>query len=195
MKNSQKAAPDLNLLRLLRPILRLTACLAVLASLSLPALAQDNPFGGVTNEPRPSEYLHWDAGAVAGIKAELAQGLADGEGIWDTGFIYKRVLQAADHRPHSMSIVHRSGYTQPEIHETKWDMYIILDGSGTVRMGGERVGWVDGLPPSQQRPDLVGYEEFAVTAGDILHVPARVWHQLLTEEGTSVTYALINIFE
>lgn len=167
---------------------------SMLAGLS-PVLAQDNPFGGVTNEPRPSEYLHWDAAAVAEIKSDLSQRLENGEGIWGTGFIFERVLQAADHRPHNMSIVHRRGYTQPEIHETKWDMYVILDGSGVVRMGGERVGWIDGLPPEEQRPDLVGYEEFQVTKGDILHVPARVWHQLLTEEGTSVTYALINIFE
>ncbi len=168
----------------------------LLACFLFPAVthAQD-PFGNVTNEPRPSEYLLWDAETVAGIKAELAQGLEDGEGIWGTGFIYNRVLQAADYRPHNMSIVHRSGYTQPEIHETKWDMYVILDGSGTARMGGERIGWVDGLPQEQQRPELSGYQEFQVTKGDILHVPARVWHQLVTEPGTSITYALINIFE
>lgn len=165
-----------------------------IASLQSVSLAQDT-FGGVTNEPRPSEYLLWNAETVAGIKSKLQQGLADGNGIWDTGFIYERVLQEADHRPHSMSIVHRTGYTQPEIHELKWDMYVILDGSGTVRIGGERVNWIAGLPPEQQRPQLEGYEEFSVTKGDILHVPARSWHQILTAEDASITYALINIFE
>ena len=126
---------------------------------------------------------------------ELQQGLREGEGIWGTDFIFERALQAADHRPHNMSIVHRSGYTQPEIHELKWDMYVILDGSGIVRMGGERVNWISGLPPEQQRPQLVGYQEFEVTKGDILHVPARVWHQMLTDPDASITYALINIFE
>jgi len=29
----------------------------------------------------------------------------------------------------------------------------------------------------------------------MLHVPARVWHQVLTEEGESITYALINVIE
>ncbi len=176
--------------------MRRTHIIVLLTSiLSSGSVLAQNPFGDVTNEPRPSEYLLWDAETVAGIKAELEQGLEDGNGIWGTGFIYERVLQAADHRPHNMSIVHRSGYTQPEIHELKWDMYVILDGSGTARLGGERIGWVDGLPPEQQRPELQGYTEFQVTKGDILHVPARVWHQLVTEEGTSITYALINIFE
>jgi len=161
----------------------------------LTSLFAQNPFGDVTNEPRPSEYLLWNAETIADIKATLEQGLENGDGIWGTGFIYERVLQAADHRPHNMSIVHRSGYTQPEIHELKWDMYVILDGSGIARLGGERIGWIEGLPPEQQKPELEGYTEFQVTKGDILHVPARVWHQLVTEEGTSITYALINIFE
>ncbi len=152
-------------------------------------------FGDVTNEPRPSEYLLWNAETVTEIKANLQQDLEDGEGIWGTGFIFERVLQDADHRSHNMSIVHRTGYTQPEIHETKWDMYVILDGSGTARIGGERVGWIAGLPPEEQHPQLEGYQEFQVTKGDILHVPARVWHQMLTDEASSITYALINIFE
>lgn len=175
----------------MRSLPKLTYLLLTLPTL---VLAQ-NPFGGVTNEPRPEEYLHWDASDVAEIKDDLQEGLDDGEGIWGTDFIFERVLEAADHRPHSISIVHRSGYTQPEIHELKWDVYVILDGSGTARIGGERVGWIDGRPPEEQRPDLEGYEEFSVTKGDILHVPARVWHQMLTEEGSTITYALINIFE
>ncbi|MFN3164222.1 MAG: JmjC domain-containing protein [Pseudohongiellaceae bacterium] len=41
----------------------------------------------------------------------------------------------------------------------------------------------------------MGYEEFQVEPGDLLHVPARVWHQLVTQPDTSITYALINILE
>lgn len=168
--------------------------LLLIAGLHSSSLGQDI-FGNVTNEPRPSAYLHWDADAISGIKRGIEQQLADGNGIWDTGFIFERVLDDADYRPHSISIVHRSGYTQPEIHETEWDIYVILDGSGTARLGGERVNWIAGEPPEAQRPELVGYEEFHVEQGDLQHVPARVWHQLTSEPGTSITYALINIFE
>ena len=169
--------------------------LLVTASLSTGASAQDI-FGGVTNDPRPSEYLIWNAETVADIKSGLEQQLREGNnGIWGTDFVFERVFEAADHRPHNMSIVHRSGYTQPEIHELKWDMYVILDGSGVVRMGGNRVGWKNDLPPQEQRPQLEGYEEFEVTKGDIVHVPARTWHQILTDPDASITYALINIME
>lgn len=160
-----------------------------------PDLSAQDPFGDVPMEPRPEEHRHWDAEAVAAKKAELRERLDAGEGIWGTGFAYDRVLEAAEHRPHSISLILREGYTQPEIHERKWDVYVILEGSGTVLMGGERTNWVEGRPQEEQRPRLTGAESFEVTEGDVLHVPARVWHQLLLEEGQSMTYMLINIME
>ena len=39
------------------------------------ALAQD-PFGNVTNEPRPSEFIHWDSESFVGFKSELEDQLA-----------------------------------------------------------------------------------------------------------------------
>ncbi|MDA0687009.1 MAG: hypothetical protein O2948_00070 [Proteobacteria bacterium] len=169
--------------------------LALAGSGMLTSSTAQNPFGDVPMEDRPAEYLLWDSDFVAGVKGELQQSLAEGNGIWDTNFVFKRILDDAEHRRHSVSIVQRSGYTQPEIHEFKWDIYVILQGSGLARIGGERTGWVEGRPPEEQRPDLEGYQEFSVTQGDILHVPARVWHQLLTDAGSDITYALINIYE
>ena len=170
--------------------LTLLACLASTGNV----LAQ-NVFEGIPVEPRPSEYMHWDAEAFAEIQSGLEQQLEDGSRIWGTLFTYTSVLPRAAHRSHDMQIIHRSGYTHPEIHAAKWDIYVILNGSGTAWIGGERVNWIDGLPPEEQRPRLEGAQEFQVTAGDILHVPARVWHQMLTAPGTSITYALINVIE
>ncbi|MGD2046309.1 MAG: hypothetical protein PVJ80_01065 [Gemmatimonadota bacterium] len=171
----------------------------VLAALTLLVVAQSaqaqDPFGDVTVEPRPEEYILWDAEAFAAKKAELEKRIADGDGIWGTGFAFDRVLEAADYRRHNISIVHREGYTQPEIHEEKWDLYVVVDGSGTLLVGGERTGWVEGLAQSEQHPGLSGAEAFRVTKGDVMHVPARVWHQLVLGEGQSMTYMLINVME
>lgn len=170
--------------------LSMLACLAVAAPLS----AQDG-FSRVTVEPRPEEHLRWDATAFAAKRAELEARLASGGGIWGTGFAFDRVIEDADYRPHSMSIVLREGYTQPEIHQLKWDIYVVLEGSGTVLMGGLRTGWDNARPAEGQRPGLTGAQAFRVTKGDIIHVPAREWHQLVLEEGESMHYALININE
>lgn len=170
------------------------ALFAFAVSASVPASAQD-AFSRVTVESRPEEHLHWDGDAFAAKRAELEARLAGGGGIWGTGFAFDRVIDDAPYRPHSMSIVLREGYTQPEIHQLKWDIYVVLEGSGTVLMGGLRTNWRNDLPAEQQRPQLEGAEAFRVTAGDIVHVPARVWHQLVLQEGESMLYALININE
>lgn len=168
---------------------------AVLCLAAASALSAQDRFGSVTNEPRPEEYLHWDAEAVAEIQRGLERQIEEGSRIWNTRFVFTSVLPEQPHRPHDISIVHREGYTQPEIHELKWDLYVILDGSGTVLVGGERVGWVGGRPAEEQRPELRGARPFAVTEGDIVHVPARVWHQVVLEPGAKMTYALINVNE
>ena len=176
--------------------MRFLGVLTVLAGLGLATsvVAQD-PFQGVPVEPRPSEYLHWNAEAFAGFQNELEGELRGGAGIWGTPFVFMNALPRADHRRHDVQIIHRAGYTQPEIHASKWDIYVILNGSGTALIGGERVNWIDGRPPEEQRPQLSGAQEFQFTEGDILHGPARVWHQVVLEPGESVTYALINVLE
>ncbi len=176
--------------------MRLLCALTSLACLGIaPSVFAQNPFEGVPVEPRPSEYMHWDAEAFAAFQGQLEREVRDGSRIWGTRFVYTNALSRAEHRRHDVQIIHREGYTQPEIHESKWDIYIILDGSGTALIGGERVNWIDGLPPEEQRPGLSGAQEFRVTEGDMVHVPARVWHQVLLEPGESITYALINVIE
>jgi len=170
--------------------------LASTGAVAVPARASaQDAFSRVTVEPRPEEYLMWDAATIAAKRAELEARLDSGGGIWGTGFAFDRVIDDAPYRPHSMSIVLREGYTQPEIHQLKWDIYVVIEGSGTVLIGGLRTNWVDGRPAEEQRPQLTGATPFRVTKGDIIHVPARVWHQLVLEEGESMLYALININE
>ena len=177
--------------------MRCLGFLTVLAGLALATslVAQDDPFRDVPVEPRPSEYIRWDADAFARFQNELEGELDGGSRIWGTRFVYMNALPRADHRRHDVQIIHRAGYTQPEIHATKWDIYVVLDGSGTALVGGERVNWIDGRPPEEQRPQLRGAEEFPITEGDIVHVPARVWHQVVVAPGASITYALINVIE
>jgi len=169
--------------------------LIVLVGLGLASVSAQDPFGGVPVEPRPSEYILWNAENFTDFKNELEGQLRDGDGLWGTPLVVATALPQTDDRPHDGRIVHRAGYTLPEIHATKWDIYVVLDGSGMVRIGGERVNWNDGQPPAGQRPQLSGAQEFQVTKGDMLHVPARVWHQMMVEDGKSITYALIGVSE
>ncbi len=138
--------------------MRFLGSLTVLTCLGIPTsvLAQD-AFEGIPVEPRPSEYIHWDAESFAEFQNELEGELREGPGIFGTQFVYLNALEPDDDRHHNVQIIHRSGYTQPEIHATKWDIYVILDGSGTAFLGGERVNWIDvGRPQEEQCPQIRG---------------------------------------
>lgn len=99
--------------------MRLLCFLSVLISVAPApvALAQD-PFQGVPVEPRPPEYIHWDAQAYAGFKSGLEATLRDRGGIRGTPFVVTQPLPRAPQRPQNVQITHRAGYTPPEIHAT-----------------------------------------------------------------------------
>ena len=90
--------------------MRFLCSLMVLACLGIPAsvLAQD-VFEGIPVEPRPSEYLHWDAEAFAEFQNELEGQLRDGPGIFGTQFVYLNALPRDEDRHHDVQIIHRSG--------------------------------------------------------------------------------------
>lgn len=184
---------QLSILR--RPERRFVPALAFLLGLlgSAEAVSAQNPFGDVTNAPMPEEFIHWDASAFDEIGESLEARIDDGYRTWGTRFVFTSVLPQAEYRHHDISIVHREGYTQPEIHETKWDLYVILEGSGTLLVGGDRRGWIDGRSPEEQRPWLEGATEFEVEVGDVVNVPAKSWHHLMLPEGRKMTYMLINV--
>ena len=90
--------------------MRLFCALSILVGVSIiqVVVAQD-PFGDVPVEPRPSEYMHWNAEAFTGFQAGLEDQLRDGAGIWGTPFVVASALPRADHRPHDVQIIHRAG--------------------------------------------------------------------------------------
>ena len=92
-------------------------------------------------------------------------------------------------------MIHRSGYSRPEIHPEITDVYVILGGSGTIIVGGERVDWVEGQPRESQTPRIDGGQRFPVAKGDILNVPFGTWHQTVLAPWESVTYAIIKVIE
>ena len=63
-------------------LMRCFGLLAVLALVLTPRVLAQDPFQGVPMEPRPSEYLLWDAKAAAGFKAKLEGTLRADSGLW-----------------------------------------------------------------------------------------------------------------
>ena len=61
--------------------MRCVSLVAVVVGLGVANVSAQDPFTDVTNAPRPSEFIHWDAESFAGFKRELVDQLRAGPGI------------------------------------------------------------------------------------------------------------------
>jgi mannose-6-phosphate isomerase-like protein (cupin superfamily) len=131
-----------------------------------------------------SEYLHWDAGALDALGDALKETLARTE---DRGVAVGSLLAPSEARHHYLPIVRRTRSGAPEIHADQTDVMLILEGSGTVVVGGQ--------PMDSPAQGIRGGKRFRVVPGDIVNVPFGTWHQTVLEPGESMTAIVVKVVE
>lgn len=92
-----------------------------------------------------------------------------------------------------MSLVHREGSGEAELHETQSDILIIRDGEGSIVVGGT-------IPDSRRTAAheirgsrIEGGEKQPLHPGDVLHVAPRTPHQILLEPGHRIDYFAVKV--
>ena len=73
-----------------------------------------------------AEYIHWDAASLQAFHDQLTKQLSDDP---DSGLAFTDALARSDARHHYVQVIHRRGYSRPEIHPELTDVYVILGGS------------------------------------------------------------------
>ena len=131
-----------------------------------------------------SEYLHWDAGAFDALGDALSETL---EATTDRGVAVASMLAPSESRHHYLVVVRRSQSGAPEIHADQTDIFLILEGSGTLIVGGQ--------PMDSPAQGIRGGKRFRVAPGDIVNVPFGTWHQTVLEPGESMTAVVVKVVE
>jgi len=94
---------------------------------------------------------------------------------------------------HLAMIAHREGDGEAERHETQADIFVVQDGAATLVVGGELV---DGKTTAQgelRAPSIKGGDRKTIGPGDVVHIPAKVPHQLLIPAGMKFTYFVVKV--
>jgi mannose-6-phosphate isomerase-like protein (cupin superfamily) len=99
----------------------------------------------------------------------------------------------ADYGSSNVAISHREARGIPEIHDHMDDYFIVQSGEATLIIGGEVVNARTIEPHETRGEAITGGETRKLTAGDIVHIPARLPHQLLIEQGKRFTYFVIKV--
>ncbi|HYA17366.1 MAG TPA: hypothetical protein VEF06_07865 [Bryobacteraceae bacterium] len=98
----------------------------------------------------------------------------------------------ADFETHRFRMLYRDADGFPEQHDTIIDVVMVQSGEGTLVLGGKMIG----LKASEAKGEytgtgLEGGQEYKLSAGDIVHIPAKVPHRFLVPKGKHITYVLL----
>jgi len=94
---------------------------------------------------------------------------------------------------HFTMIARREEDGEAEIHETQADFFFVQSGTATLVFGGEVPGAKTTAPNERRGPSIKGGERKTLAPGDVVHIPARIPHQLLVPAGKEFTYFVIKV--
>jgi mannose-6-phosphate isomerase-like protein (cupin superfamily) len=147
--------------------------------------------------------------AIVAVAAFAAQGGNTGVHVWKSADIAakgKALAQKLDAQKVASEVIategnrrfmvaHREGSGVAEWHEKEADVMFISAGSVTMVYGGTIVDAKTTTPGEMRGPSIRGGTEAKLGAGDVLHIPAKVPHQMILAPGTQVTYFVTKVTE
>ena len=83
---------------------------------------------------------------------------------------------------HNGLLVHRNGDGEAEVHDGWVDFMVVVDGEGTIVTGGTVRNPRATGPGEVRGSSIDGGERLALKPGDIVHIPARVPHQVMVSK-------------
>jgi mannose-6-phosphate isomerase-like protein (cupin superfamily) len=132
----------------------------------------------------PDGFGLWKGAAVKNSGKELASKIDDQKFAW---------LTLATYQNHLMGISHREGDGSAELHETQVDVLIVESGEATLVVGGTMVEPKTVKPHEVRGASIEGGSIKQLSAGDVVHIPAKVPHQLKIASGKTFTYLVIKV--
>ncbi len=134
----------------------------------------------------PAGVVVWKASALKAKEKELAGKMSDKKIASET---------LATFGNHLTMLAHREGDGEVEVHEKMADVFVIESGEATLIVGGTVVGGHTSAPGEIRGTSITGGEKKMLGAGDAVHIPAKVPHQMLVSSGKKVTYFVVKVEE
>jgi len=132
----------------------------------------------------PAGFEHWTNAHLQGFAQSLAPKIN----------AQKIATQSlGSYGNHSFLIAHREGDGEAELHETQNDVMVIESGEATLVVGGTVVNPRTTARHEVRGPSIRGGERVPLAAGDVVHVPVKVPHQMLVANGQQITYFVVKI--
>jgi len=96
-----------------------------------------------------------------------------------------RLNRVASWGNHSLLAIRRDGDGEAEVHDTQVDVIFVKSGEGTLVIGGTVVEPRTTGPGEIRGKSITGGVNKKMVAGDVIHVPAKIPHQMLVPKSLS----------
>ncbi|MGE3510163.1 MAG: cupin domain-containing protein [Vicinamibacterales bacterium] len=151
------------------------------AALSLAGLATTvAPLRAQT--PAPAPQLFASAGDVSGLVAKAKSQIKPGQPM-----VALPIVQLA---PYRANLEYRVAVGPASIHETEAEMFLVLEGSGTIVTGGTLKDEKRTNPQNRSGSGIAGGESRKVAKGDFIMVPENTGHWFSAIDGTLVLMSI-----
>lgn len=132
----------------------------------------------------PAGFVLWKAADLKGYEKKLAPKI-NGQKV--------ATEQLVNFGNHSTMIAHREGDGEAEVHDKMSDLFVVQSGEATLVVGGKVAGGKTTAPGETRGTSIEGGEKKKLAAGDVIHIPATVPHQLLVAHGKQFTYFVMKV--
>ncbi len=139
-------------------------------------------------QPQTMKSDHWSPSDLLERAKHLRQLAAEG----DKGSA-SQTLEKYPHHYTMLAFRNRNG--AGEMHQNFADIFYILDGHADLVTGGELVDPKITGPGETSATSVKGGSHQQLKAGDVVHIPAGMPHQMLVPDGETVTYFVVKAQE
>jgi mannose-6-phosphate isomerase-like protein (cupin superfamily) len=139
-----------------------------------------------SDEPAPQGFVHWPAASLNSMAQSLATEAAANPGRPAT-------RQLASFPNEYFLLAHREADGTPELHETEADVIVVRAGTATLLVGGTLVNSETISPHEKRNGTIQGGVRQKIAAGDVIHIPAGMPHQMLLDGAHDVTYLVVKV--
>jgi mannose-6-phosphate isomerase-like protein (cupin superfamily) len=140
----------------------------------------------IVAQSSPGTVRVWKSADIDSKGAALAKKL-------DAQKVASEVIATDGNR--TFMVAHREGSGVAEVHDTQADIMVISKGQVTMVYGGTVVDGKTTAPGETRGPSIKGGTEVKLGPGDVLHIPAKVPHQMKLEPGAQVTYFVTKVVQ
>jgi mannose-6-phosphate isomerase-like protein (cupin superfamily) len=122
------------------------------------------------------------------IPALIAKAKADRKG--DAPTTVEPILSLA---PYRANLEYRPATGPAALHDTEDELMVVIEGGGTIRLGGEMVSPTRTNPTNESAPSIQGGKDQRLAKGDFLIVPHGVPHQVIQVESPALVLMTMHV--